>query len=80
MLFDSQGVAISPAPQPVPMDATDAAAETQRLAMRRLAAAMADLTARGAKAHRNAQDTVRVNVADLFVVCQALYVIVQPQD
>lgn len=81
MLFDSQGVVIPPASQPTPETGEPLdPAEAHALAMSRIANAMADLTARGAKAHRNAQDTVRVNVTDLFVVCQALYAIVKPQD
>lgn len=76
VLFDSQGQVVPP--QPEQFEAS--VATEQQQAMQRLARAMAELTQRGAKAHRSAMDTVRVPVADLFVVCQALYAVLQPQE
>lgn len=77
MLFDSQGVALPPTPAPVLEGETP---DPQVVAMRRLANAMAELTQRGSKAYHAHMDTVRVPVADLFVVCQALYTVLQPQE
>lgn len=77
MLLDSQG---QPLPDSPGTFTADLGPDARQQAMRRIAEAIADLTQRGAKAHRSGMDSVRVPLDHLFVVCQAMYAVLGPQE